>query len=236
MIDDLKPNVQAALGAAIMAVAVVMLLSALFWPHETAARYALASALAFCIVWGGVMALPIGPNIVIALDATRLARARMGEDIARHELAAAKSRQEEVDLIGRGVVAPADTPTLITIDNAPRYKADWNSYFLEALEYARAVGSVGYQKTKAFFGNDVVVWRTNFAVPFIRAGIIRPIQPGVETAFEDGLSIDKAVWRVENGTGPTAPPWPPPVAFSGRSASGTGGNGQELRKTAAQTE
>lgn len=235
MVDDdvLNPNVRVAIGLATMAAAVALGLAALVHRDESITYFATVGIFAWVIVLGMSLSWPIGIHISIAAEAGRLARARMGEDIARHEKAAAEFRHEQAR-IGRGIVAPADTPTPI-IDNAPKYKAEWDAYFLEALEYARAVGSVGYQKMKAFFGNDVVVWRENFARPMIRAGFIRPIQPGVETAFEDAWNLDKVKWRIEAGTGPAPLPWPPPIAFSGRSASSTAGNGPEMRETAAQT-
>ena len=236
--DLLRPQVRIALGLAIMAAAVALGLAAVITPDESFRYFATVGIFAFTLALGFGLGWPFGIHAAIALEAGRLARARMGEDIARHEKAAAVYKHEQA-LIGRGIGVPADielaeVPTSV-IENAPKYKAEWDSYWLEALEYARAVGSIGYQKMKAFFGGDVVVWRENFAKPFIRAGFVRPIQPGVETTFEDAWSLDKVKWRIEAGTGPAPLPWPPPVAFSGRSAFGTAENGPEMRETVAQT-
>lgn len=208
--DVLKPSIRIALGAAIMAAAVALGLAALVSPDESMRYFVTVTAWVFTTTLGIALGWPIGIHIGVAAEAGRLARARMGEDIARHEKAAAEFRHEQA-LIGRGIPAmPADAPTPQIVNNEPRYSTEWNLYWTAALVYADSVGGVSFRRMSLFFGGDLDTWRECLAYPFVRAGMFEPVKERKETTPAGDWTIEKLRWAIERGVGPSPLPFAPP--------------------------
>ena len=212
--DLLRPSVRVALGLATMAAAVALALAVLLQPRESALHFATVGVFAWVVVLGGALSWPVGIHIGVAWKAGELARERMNAETEQHKLAAARFAYE-IAQIGRGVVAPADTPDAVVIDNAPGYAAEWDEYLLLALKYGEAKGGIGWQAMREFCGKDYGTWRRCVGGPLALAKYINPIRQGVTTEFAPGWTFDRVRGRIEAGVGNiTPPPYAPPPAYS----------------------
>jgi len=118
--------------------------------------------------------------------------------------------------------SPISEPIIITRPPARDAHAEaWRDYWLAALDYAAQVGGVSYQRTRAFFNNDLQAWKENFAYPLAHAGYTNPVQPSKETLCAPGWTIERIRWSLEAGRTPTPPPHAPPEKFAKQSTAQT---------------